>query len=109
VKRLDGPKIVVDEQSARIILSTMGRSRSVIELSRSCGIPIAMCCYRVRVLVKEGMLRITGYSEKGRLLPLYHADLFHPYVFREKESIRASFRLIDVESEFWAADPSIVR
>jgi hypothetical protein len=99
---LEVPKIFVDEQSTRILLAALNQPRSVVQLSTQCGIPIAICCYRVKMLEQRGLLLPEGTDG---FRTLYRAAMTTAYLFVDKGVAKATFRPVDAEMTTWSPDP----
>ena len=84
-------QIVMDEYSARILLGTVQRAASVLELSRRFGIPIAACYRRMKEL--EGLGLVYGERElpsrNGKGIQLFRSRLKSVRISLEEGNLRA--------------------
>lgn len=67
--------LLLSSVTRSILLSTMGRAKSVEDISRAVGIPISTCYERVRELLDHGILRREGIliTKAGMMCALYRA------------------------------------
>ncbi|MFQ5941665.1 MAG: ArsR/SmtB family transcription factor [Nitrososphaerales archaeon] len=70
-------KALADEYSRAIIACTMDKSKSVIDISTECNIPISTAYRRVHELEEAGLLRVHGsiVSSDGKRYYLYRSKI----------------------------------
>ena len=109
MKKLDVPKVFVDETSSRILIAALSRPRTALEIRRVTGVPVAPAFYRIKLLEKRGLLSRTGevLDRDGRAVPLYRSNLYHAYFFVDSTGkLRVRFQLVADSQEDVAADES---
>jgi predicted ArsR family transcriptional regulator len=70
-------KLLADDYSQKILISTYGSPMSAQRLSKICQIPIAACYRRIHELEQAGLLSVDREKEvyKGRKVRLYRCRL----------------------------------
>jgi len=70
-------KLLADDYSQKILVTTFGSPMSAQKLSRICRIPIAACYRRIHELEQAGLLGVDQEKEvyKGRKVRLYRCRL----------------------------------
>jgi predicted ArsR family transcriptional regulator len=70
-------KLLADDYSQKILVSTYGAPMSAQRLSKICQIPIAACYRRIHELEQAGLLSVDREKEvyKGRKVRLYRCKL----------------------------------
>ena len=91
MKPLQLSQTVMDEYSARILLGTVQRAASALELSRRFGIPIAACYRRMKELEGLGLVYCERElpSRNGKGIQLFRSRLKSVRISLEEGSLRA--------------------
>ena len=99
-------KIITDEYSAKILVCTLHKPRTAIEISRDFGIPIAACYRRIRMLENLGLLRCVErrLSSEGKRTSVYVSMLKGAYIYLEDGVLKARFELMDGKAEDYSED-----
>ena len=109
MRQLEVPKILVDEESTRIILAALYRPRTALEISTATGVPVAVTFSRVKVLVSKGYLKVDGHrtDHRGRDTPTFVSTLRDGFMFLEQGRLKARFQLVAAIPEAFH-DPSVL-
>ncbi len=99
-------KIITDEYSAKILVCTLRRPRTALEISRDYGIPIAACYRRIRMLEKLGLLRCVErrLTSEGKRIAVYSSMLKGAYIYLENGVLKARFELMDGKAEDYSVE-----
>jgi len=94
---LETSKLLTEEYSAKILLATMGRPKSALELSEKLGIPIANCYRKIRSLEEAGLLFCAErkLTQAGKRMSLYKARVMNAQIIFERNKIKARLEMID--------------
>jgi DNA-binding Lrp family transcriptional regulator len=102
---LEASRIVTDDYSVRILVATLDKPRTAVELSRRLGIPIAACYRRIRVLERNHLLKpVTMLNEDDKRITAYSALLRNAYIFFEDGVLKARFEFVNGTIENYSLD-----
>jgi len=77
VRKLELQQFIADEYASKILSATYGNPMNVQQISRACGIPIAVTYRRISKMEALGMLRCVGYEEmyRGKKVSYYQCAI----------------------------------
>jgi len=92
---IEASKIISDEYAARILVATLRRPKSAINLSRDLDIPIAACYRRIRMLEEAGLVRCVEriLTKKGKRMSVYTSNLKNAFIHFEDGNLRVQFEM----------------
>ncbi|NLK25936.1 MAG: helix-turn-helix transcriptional regulator [Euryarchaeota archaeon] len=98
---LETSRLMTEEYSAKILLATMGRAKSALELSEKLGIPIAACYRKIRALEDAGLIYCheRRLTRAGKRVSLYKARVKNAQIVFEKNKVKARIEMIDGTTE----------
>jgi len=93
-------KLMLDEQSSKILTLTADRPMNAIELAEVLGIPVAACYRRIRMLRSAGMLREESkvVSIGGKSVATYRSSVESAEVMLHDGRLRVSIRANGAEN-----------
>lgn len=91
----EASQLITDKYSVRILVGTIKRPKSAIELSEKFGIPIAACYRKIKELENAGLLRCVErrLTRKGKRVSMYISQLKTAYLYFENGKLRMRFHL----------------
>jgi len=98
---LETSKLLTEEYSAKILLATMSRPRSALELSEKLGIPIAACYRKIKLLEKGGLIYCheRRLTRAGKRVSVFRSRVRNAQIIFEKGNIRARLEMVDGTTE----------
>ncbi len=90
---LEASRLVTDEYSAKILISTSKRPMTVQEIARVYKIPVAVCYRRTQTLLDVGLLTSIRTESAEGSVTRYESNLRNAYIFFENGRLRARFQL----------------
>jgi len=97
---LQTSRLLTEEYSAKILMTTMGRPKSAFELSDALGIPIAACYRKIRVLEDAGLIQCCErrLTQSGKRMSMYKSMVRNANISFERNKIRARIEMEDGSS-----------
>ncbi|MEM2979591.1 MAG: helix-turn-helix domain-containing protein [Methanomassiliicoccales archaeon] len=98
---LETSRLLTEEYCAKILLGTMSRPRSAVELSESLGIPIAACYRKIHALEKAGFIVCVEkrLTQAGKRIAYYQSRIRIAEIIFEKGRVRARVEMTDGTAE----------
>jgi predicted transcriptional regulator len=92
---IEASQLITDEYSAKILIATFKRKLSAQELSSKCGIPIAACYRKIKVLMDSGLLEEVDrvLTRTGKRKSRYTSKLKSALIFYEGGRLKVRFEL----------------
>ena len=109
MKKLEVPKLFVDETSMRILIAALYRPRTALQIRRATGVPVALVFSRLRLLRQKGLISEAGsvLGRDGREVPVYRSNLYNAYVFVDTYGkLKVRFQRVSEGPEDYTADAS---
>ncbi len=98
---LEASKIISDEYAAKILMGSIRRPRTALELINEFGIPVAACYRRIRMLETKGLLECAEkkLTPEGKRVSAYRSLIRSAQIFFEEGQIKARFEWMTGEVE----------
>jgi len=92
---IEASQLITDEYSAKILIATFKRKLSAQELSAKCGIPIAACYRKIKMLIDSGLLEEVDrvLTRTGKRKSRYTSKLKSALIFYEGGRLKVRFEL----------------
>ena len=94
---LETSRLLTEEYSAKILLATMGKPKTALELSEKLGVPIAACYRKIKILEDSGLIFCVErrLTQAGRRISLYKSNVKNAHITFERNKVRANIEMID--------------
>ena len=88
-------QLMTDEYAVKILVGTMRKPRTAIDLSELFGIPIAACYRKIRLLEEMGLITCIErkLTREGKRISVYQSQLKNAYMSFEDGRMRVRFEL----------------
>ncbi len=105
-------KLLVDEYSAKILIYSRDRPRTVQDMCQRLDIPVTLGYRRVNTLLSEGLLECEGkvLTQKGKWTRTYLSQVRRAQIFFDDGKVRLKFELRTGQvkwSEDWIASAAV--
>lgn len=105
-------KLLVDEYSAKILIYSRDKPRTVQDMCRRLDIPVTLGYRRVNTLLSEGLLACEGrvLTQKGKWTRTYMSQIRRAQIFFDDGKVRLKFELRTGQvkwSEDWIASAAV--
>ena len=110
MRRLDLPRVFVDESSTKILMAALKRPRTGLDISRITGVPVAEAFCRLKLLEKKGLVEVVHHiMADGRTVATYRSSLHYAYVFVEDGRVKVRFALGSYEeTDSWEGEAALL-
>jgi len=109
---LETSRLLTEEYSAKILLATMGKPKSALELSENLGIPIAACYRKIKLLDKAGLIFCSErrLTRAGKRVSVYRSKVRNAQIIFERGKIKARLEMVDgtIEDYNYNLDASVL-
>ena len=98
---IEASKVISDEYSAKIIMGTVKRPKTALELINEFGIPDAACYRRIRSLESKGLIECADrrLTPEGKRVSTYRSLIRSARIYFEDGRIKARFEWMSGEVE----------
>ena len=85
--------LVMEECSEKILTGAYNLAKSAAQLSIECGIPMSLCCEKIELLEKLGLIRRidTRLTTEGEEIGLFRSEMRKATIFHDDGSIKVKF------------------
>lgn len=97
MQSLEFTRILTEKYSAKILLATMVKTKTAIELSNELGIPIAACYRKIKLLEDAGLIVCVErrMTREGKRVGLFKSKVSNAEIVFQRNTVQAKIEMFD--------------